>query len=553
MRSVLLFPFRVPFLLLKWMFAGRYRFVFLLILVFGGMVFGTVEGWHYASSPDFCRSCHHMEPYWQSWSRSTHKHVQCIGCHFEPGLGNEFHAKFQALKQLASAVTGMYSSRPFAEVSDRSCLRSGCHSTRGLGKEVEFSKRGVFFDHPKHLGELPFGIKLACISCHSQVTVDNHMEVDRNTCFLCHFKGSKAPDGTPDPMEACGVCHGAPRKELSVGGLKIDHKDFLKRGMECAQCHLEVVSGTGEVGRGRCLGCHNQPSYLEEFGDVEALHLKHVSIHKLNCYLCHERIEHRFRTEEGTVAESHPKGLPDGDCSKCHLEPHSPQAAFYAGKGAVSVQGEPDPMSKYGLDCSACHGLARRSKAEINAHSRVDSATLARGSCNGCHGQGYSEFVGPFLERVGEVQHHLEKRLDRVLETFRGIEEREDVVPRKTFHTAKNTEKDLAFLRRARPIHNPFFAVAILRRADRDLAVVEKDLGVPVLPGRPKDFPKEGCLVCHEALPPPGKIKLKDGKVFSHRMAFKADGPTCTACHKGPNHPAKPVVPYGVCSTCHKK
>src|SRR5690242_7727803 len=53
--------------------------LFFLVLV-------AMAGW-YTSRPKFCRSCHIMEPYYDSWAVSKHKDVSCIECHFAPGIG----------------------------------------------------------------------------------------------------------------------------------------------------------------------------------------------------------------------------------------------------------------------------------------------------------------------------------------------------------------------------------------------------------------------------------------------------------------------------------
>ena len=80
-------------------------FMFLLLL----LIFCT--GW-YTSRSDFCRSCHIMEPYYDSWKASTHKDVPCIECHFAPGFGENFRGKMLGLVQLASTL-------PAAKVHDR--------------------------------------------------------------------------------------------------------------------------------------------------------------------------------------------------------------------------------------------------------------------------------------------------------------------------------------------------------------------------------------------------------------------------------------------------
>jgi hypothetical protein len=43
------------------------------------MVCTAGAGW-YTSRPEFCNSCHIMEPYYESWQESSHSHVSCIKC-----------------------------------------------------------------------------------------------------------------------------------------------------------------------------------------------------------------------------------------------------------------------------------------------------------------------------------------------------------------------------------------------------------------------------------------------------------------------------------------
>src|SRR3989344_2413036 len=97
----------------------------------------------YSESPTFCNSCHIMEPYYNAWKTSKHNFVACVECHYPPGSPQTvLWKKFQALSQVVKYVTRTYSSKPFAEIEDASCLRSGCHSTRLLqGKVV--SERGI--------------------------------------------------------------------------------------------------------------------------------------------------------------------------------------------------------------------------------------------------------------------------------------------------------------------------------------------------------------------------------------------------------------------------
>jgi len=83
--------------------SGRIRLVptlwgWALIVMIVGLG-GSAGFAEYSMKPDFCRSCHLMEPYYQAWHNSTHKNVACVDCHFEPGLENTLKGKWQASSQ----------------------------------------------------------------------------------------------------------------------------------------------------------------------------------------------------------------------------------------------------------------------------------------------------------------------------------------------------------------------------------------------------------------------------------------------------------------------
>ena len=164
-------------------------------------------GW-YTSRPQFCASCHIMEPYYKSWQESSHKDVTCIECHFPPGVGGKIRGKMLGLVQLAKYMTQSAGPRPTAEISDASCLRSGCHETRLLTGRVDF--HGIPFDHVPHLSPNRRGRQLRCTSCHSQLVQGEHMTVTTSTCFLCHFKGQPLNEG----LGACTHCHQIPTQEV---------------------------------------------------------------------------------------------------------------------------------------------------------------------------------------------------------------------------------------------------------------------------------------------------------------------------------------------------
>ena len=127
-------------------------------------VAGTVGFLEYSAQPGFCNNCHNMEPYYESWLKSSHNMVACIKCHYAPGIKAEAMGKVQAANQVVKYVTRTYSEKPWAEIEDAACTREGCHLEQRLGV---VSYLGVRFDHAQHLGELRRGKDLRCTSCHS--------------------------------------------------------------------------------------------------------------------------------------------------------------------------------------------------------------------------------------------------------------------------------------------------------------------------------------------------------------------------------------------------
>ncbi len=250
--------------------------------------------WHVSASPQFCNSCHLMRPYVQAWRASSHAAVKCVECHYPPGLRDTLRVKFQAVTQVAKWATGTYSSKPFAEVEDASCLRSGCHARADLERKGELtSRRGIRFDHGRHLGAAPAGLELRCTSCHAQMVVDRHFEVTQSTCFTCHFKASKNGRELA-PIAGCTGCHGAPKGDIAVGSVRFNHDEVARRGVACQSCHLSVVSGRGEAPRERCIGCHNQRELIAKYDDSRLVHAAHVTERSIECTRCHSAIEHRL-------------------------------------------------------------------------------------------------------------------------------------------------------------------------------------------------------------------------------------------------------------------
>ena len=405
---------------LRWLGTGL-----ILALVAGAaltlVTFGAV---HHTAQPQFCNSCHMMEPYYDSWVDSAHAEVGCIECHYEPGSLETLEGKFKALSQLAKYVTRTAGTKPWAEVSDQSCMRSGCHSVRMLEGPVQFGH--VKFDHRHHLLESQRGRRLRCVTCHSQIMQRQHFSVTPSVCFTCHFK----PDANgvrPEKTSDCLICHGPPKEPVEVDGRDFTHAEYVERGVSCQECHEPVIQGEAVVRKERCHQCHGEEGHIERIGDTAFLHEKHVTEKKVECFECHEEIQH------GLLPLMKPGAPTKDSCGACHASPHDAALELYAGTGAVGVPDQPSRMYTTRVVCEACHtgrtgflatgtflGAPEELAAGVGAvrksvHAGNGQPLFERGSAHGpmvaaagnadcihCHGTGYDGLLAEWQAAVGE-------------------------------------------------------------------------------------------------------------------------------------------------------
>jgi predicted CXXCH cytochrome family protein len=412
--------------------------VFVIILLF----LAATASW-YTSRPQFCRSCHIMEPYFVSWEHSNHKDVACVKCHFPPGFGEKVWGKTLGMVQLAKYVTQTQGSRPSAEVSDASCLRSGCHETRLLSGRVDF--HGIPFDHEPHLKDLKRGKKLRCTSCHSQIVQGAHMSVTASTCFLCHFKGTLFNEGTG----ACTRCHQIPDEEFELGGgVTFNHNLAYEKGVDCINCHGDLIRGDGEVPPERCQVCHNRTDDLARVGESEFLHRKHVTEHKVDCLDCHLTIEHSLDREKIVHAA--------GDCTACHPDHHHEQVNMLRGVGGRSVPDLQGGMLVTRVECRSCHRVK-----EVSATGTV----LWRASadvCIDCHDASAADRLRSYHQTLKDLLAEIESAVGRCREALKSAEleaDKHDAIGQQL----DEIQHDLDFLSAANGVHNIHYASTLTR------------------------------------------------------------------------------------------
>lgn len=499
-------------------------------------VLSTV-GVQVTSKAHFCVSCHYMRPYYDSWKASKHKDVECVDCHFPPGLESELQRKFKASVQIVKYVTKQYGTRPWTEIDDRSCLRSGCHVKHLLPKaEV---RPGISFDHLPHLTQFRRVTRLRCTSCHSQIVQGNHMVATLSTCFLCHFKHMPAGGS----LSKCSTCHKLPIQNTK-GKQGYDHKMANERRVDCLNCHSDVVRGQGRVPRERCVACHSEPERLNKYDDVEFMHLNHVTNHKIDCLRCHEEIEHGLVRTEPT---------PPLACATCHPKQHLMTQQLYSGEVPNVPGHQPNPMYAARVACAACHLEHKK----LPSGSDVYTAGLA--GCANCHGENFGAGLARDRAEIAGLIGQVRPALIRA----RGVAKAMKNAAKRTRVTAlcDAADEKVATVQRGGGVHNIPLARQLLRIAANEINEAMASAGAAYrlrLVSRPSyQGMSTDCLNCHTKGYPMVPIRMF-GTDFSHERHVGVGRLECGACHTinepgTSGHGRVKIQDRAGCRNCHQQ
>ncbi len=345
-----------------------------------------------SENPAFCRNCHFMRPYHDSWSASPHRKIACTNCHKSYGLDGALHGKITGLAMTARYVTSTYSPNPKARVADGACLHSGCHAApvRTAGFLPLGSGTKLGFDHAVHLRPTGALGKLHCTSCHNHRGGEEHFSVSASTCFLCHFADSGAPD-TP-----CRGCHETPAAVIAAGGSSRVNHAALPAKADCRSCHRNVAAGGTATDPSRCTSCHLRPSPLPPL----EMHRAHLGRRDVDCFDCHATVTHPGQSDRVLA----------GRCEGCHQDEHAAQERLYLGEGGAGVSERPALMFYMHVECTACHraGGAATDSARVPAHKGV-----WRSACTECHDLTFEEKARMWQTTIRRAMDRVQGDLER--------------------------------------------------------------------------------------------------------------------------------------------
>ena len=368
--------------------------IVLLILIFVVCIVVAAIGaseW-YTSQADFCGSCHIMKNAYNTWGSSKHKDVRCVECHYAPGESHALKAKFKGLGQLFTYIaTEENKVRKPTRINDLSCTTSQCHPEQQLKEDKVIFRDRILYIHKTHFDKTIEGQRLHCDTCHQHVRAEQHFQVPKVACFLCHFKNAEFNEG----RARCSLCHEIPTKPLQKQKQENDsddkpvtHQSLEEANVPCQSCHFELIRGNGWIKEENCFQCHDiSEDMLEKTHERKLMHELHVAGQHANCFDCHEPILHRKEQAFlNPVRES---------CFVCHPDHHKYQLLLLGGERKEGVMRTPGLMYDVKTNCIGCH----------KEEKTVDGQKVLTGSaktCAACHTPKHEGMVKEWKDKAIE-------------------------------------------------------------------------------------------------------------------------------------------------------
>lgn len=321
-----------------------------------------LKGASYAEKPEFCKTCHSMKYYYNTWVDSSHKEVTCFDCH----IG---YTPVEAVKPMP-VTKKQYWALTFGD------------KTINISKYMSKVKEGVVV------------INRQVDRANKQIKFAKARLFDIGKMFSAVFAISN-PDYISPLWSNCLKCH----KDLISKTSKTDntgHYQHLKQGMRCDQCHGTVIHGrAASMNRDSCIACHKEPfkkPASHKTAEFQVTHGKSY-VTRRACTICHVKggmeklcmdchgvqMPHRDDYTSIHVQSIRPAGIKT--CMSCHKDNEN--------KGTIKRNTT--------VTCSRCHGSAMPHKGNYKTILSHGSLVKSKGTsscyachnpvnCNNCHG-----------------------------------------------------------------------------------------------------------------------------------------------------------------------
>ncbi|MBW2145640.1 MAG: NapC/NirT family cytochrome c [Deltaproteobacteria bacterium] len=515
-----------------WAFSG---ICFVLFIIMGAFAYKISE------TPAFCSLCHNMKPYVDSWKVSSHNMVTCVACHYKPGFLNHLRGKWtDGQVSLVYFVTGKTPGKFHAEISDESCLQ--CHPREKLKDDRIF--KSVRFSHSNHLEQLRRGKKLRCTTCHGQIVQGKHLTVSESDCFICHFKPEEDKAEAPHELylSRCTLCHKDLPEEIYIQGRKFYHGRYVGYGIQCQVCHVDIVQGDGKADWKKCVECHSEPERLETRYTSDILHRNHVTERKVECYRCHQEIQHRM-IKAPTLVNF------EQSCLVCHARrQHMGPREMYRGTGGIDVDDQPSRMYLANVDCASCH-MHQETHPGTDLFSE-DGLRMDMGqACIRCHGPGYDRMLQRWKEVMARLENDTSQRIYSAQQALYGVkqEEKSRAGYRYAQRLLSEARFNFSFVLNGRGHHNIDYALRLLTIANRKAEEAKSLIIAGYVPENITLVEANCTSLCH-ADAETKVVKLRQA-AFPHADHVQDSGMACMECHGGGQDHG--ITYFKNCNTCH--
>lgn len=343
----------------------------LVVLVGSAALLGVAE--HETAQPDFCGSCHIMDPYYESWQADLHGgklDIACVDCHYAPGERTTIKAKLRGLSQVASYVSGRYgATRPRAHVSNDSCMTAKCHGDLEF-MDKEISVGTVRFKHANHL------------KVDSQALASVEQDLAALKATIVASAGEEIAGAVAAVAREAGP-----------------HRDRIDRMVELASAAATAISRAdlerlselshrgvriAQLSEIQCTNCHSYGARISMEGHPSPAH--HFSVATTTCYTCH------FNNEGFNVGTN--------NCLMCHAQ--LPQGEILVHAELTAREGEQlqtPELTKQSVRMNHAAILERKVDC-IACHADVASkdSQVERRDCERCHDQErfFADWQEPF-------------------------------------------------------------------------------------------------------------------------------------------------------------
>ena len=370
-------------------------------LILGSTFIGVAE--YKTSQPQFCSSCHIMEPYYATWEADVHGsklEVACVDCHYAPGERTTLKAKFRGLSQAASYFSGRYGAgRPRAYVSNLSCMTAQCHGDlRFMDKPLTLGT--VKFVHANHLQRDPASEK---------PNQQRFAELEKTLKGLVgddHFKELNAAVSDAGPADArydklaalCEEWKVQVERATLVEFSQLRHREVRLAqldNLQCTSCHSYHATDQAAIRR-------------EKVGN-------HFQVSTTTCFTCH------FNNESFNTGTS--------SCLSCHSPPQQEITVHAQMALPGTEEGEKKEAGTKLVKMNHAEILAKKvSCASCHADAIQHDAIVTRRDCEQCHDQArfFTDWKEPFTVDLVKHYHavHVEQQRAKCLDCHSEIKHR---------------------------------------------------------------------------------------------------------------------------------